>query len=210
MATSLVAQMVKHLPTVLETQVQSLGWEDLLEKGMATHSSILAWKIPWMEEPGRLQPMGSQRVGHDWATSLHYTYHVPTHTHWNVTQPLKQWNNVICSNMDCCRCSVTQLCLTLCDPMDCSMPVFPVPYCLPEFAQTHIHWVDDGPRDDYTKWSKSNQQRQISYNITYLWSLKKWYKWIYLRNKNRFADIENKFMVAIGEGGGRDKLGIWD
>ena len=63
--TSLVAQMVKHLPTMWETQVQSLGWEDLLEKEMATHSSILAWKIPWTEEPGRLQSMGSQRAGHD-------------------------------------------------------------------------------------------------------------------------------------------------
>ena len=62
---SLVAQMVKHLPIMWEIQVQSLGWEDLLEKEMATHSSILAWKIPWMEEPGRLQSMGSQRVGHD-------------------------------------------------------------------------------------------------------------------------------------------------
>ena len=58
---SLVVQMVKHLPTMRET----LGREDLLEKEMATHSSILAWKIPWMEEPGRLQSMGSQRVGHD-------------------------------------------------------------------------------------------------------------------------------------------------
>ena len=57
--------MVKHLPTVRETRVQSLGQEDLLEKAMATHSSILAWKIPWMEESGRLQFMGSQRVGHD-------------------------------------------------------------------------------------------------------------------------------------------------
>ena len=57
--------MVKHLPTMQETWVQSLGREDLLEKEMATHSSILAWKIPWMEEPGGLQFMGSQRVGHD-------------------------------------------------------------------------------------------------------------------------------------------------
>ena len=63
--TSLVAQMVNRLPTMQETQVQSLGWGDSLEKEMATHSSILAWKIPWMEEPGRLQSMGSQRVGHD-------------------------------------------------------------------------------------------------------------------------------------------------
>ena len=57
--------MVKSLPAVQETQVLSLGWEDPLEKEMATHSSILAWKIPWMEEPGRLQSVGSQRVGHD-------------------------------------------------------------------------------------------------------------------------------------------------
>ena len=62
---SLVAQTVKRLPTMRETQVQSLGWEELWEKEMATHSSILAWKIPWTEEPGRLQFLGSQRVGHD-------------------------------------------------------------------------------------------------------------------------------------------------
>ena len=63
--TSLVAQTVKHLPTMQETRVQSLGWEDPLEKEMATHSSTLAWDIPWMEDPGRLQSMGLQRVGHD-------------------------------------------------------------------------------------------------------------------------------------------------
>ena len=57
--------MVKSLSAMQETQVQSLGWEDPLEKEMATHSSILAWKIPWTEEPSRLQSMGSQRVGHD-------------------------------------------------------------------------------------------------------------------------------------------------
>ena len=58
--TSLVAQTVKRLPTMRETWVQSLGWEHVLEKEMANHSSILAWKIPWKEEPGRLQPMGLQ------------------------------------------------------------------------------------------------------------------------------------------------------
>ena len=63
--TSLVAQTVKCLLTMQETQVQSLGWEDLLEKEMATHSSILAWKIPWMKEPGRLQSTGSKRIRHD-------------------------------------------------------------------------------------------------------------------------------------------------
>ena len=57
--------MVKRLPTMRETQVQSLGREDLLERELATHSSTLAWEIPWTEEPGRLQSMGSQRVGHD-------------------------------------------------------------------------------------------------------------------------------------------------
>ena len=62
---SLVAQTVKHLPTMRETQVQPLGQEDPLEKKMATHSSTLAWKIPCTEEPGRLQSMGSQRVRHD-------------------------------------------------------------------------------------------------------------------------------------------------
>ena len=61
---SLVAQMVKNLPALWQTGVQPLGPEDLLEKRMATHSSILAWRIPWTEEPGGLQPMGSQRVRH--------------------------------------------------------------------------------------------------------------------------------------------------
>ena len=60
-----MAQTVKRLPAMRETWVQSLGWEDPLEKEMATHSSILAWKIPWAEEPGGLPSMGSQRVGHD-------------------------------------------------------------------------------------------------------------------------------------------------
>ena len=62
---SLVAQRLKRLPPMQETQVRSLGREDPLEKEMVTHSSILAWRIPWMEKPGRLQSTGSQRVGHD-------------------------------------------------------------------------------------------------------------------------------------------------
>ena len=68
--TSLVAQTVKRLPAVWEPWVWSQGWENPLEKEMATHSSTLAWKIPWTEESGGLQSMESQRVGHDWATSL--------------------------------------------------------------------------------------------------------------------------------------------
>ena len=61
----LVAQMVKNLPAMQETWVRSLGWEDTLSKEMATHSSILAWRIPWTEDSGRLQSMGLQRVRHD-------------------------------------------------------------------------------------------------------------------------------------------------
>ena len=60
-----MAQRVKHLSAMQKIWVRSLGWKDPLEKEMATHSSILAWRIPWMEEPGRLQSTGSQRVGHD-------------------------------------------------------------------------------------------------------------------------------------------------
>ena len=65
---SLVAQLVNNLPAMQETRVPSLGWEDPLEKEMATHSSILAWRIPWTEESGRLQSTGSQRVRHNLAT----------------------------------------------------------------------------------------------------------------------------------------------
>ena len=72
--TSLVAQRVKRLPSMQETWVRSLGGEDPLEKEMATHSSILAWKTSWMEKPGGLQSMESQRVGHDWATSLSLSF----------------------------------------------------------------------------------------------------------------------------------------
>ena len=95
-ATSTV-QMLKCLPTMQETWVRSLGQEDPLEKEKTTHSSTLAWKIPWSEEPGGLQSMGSQRFGHDWATSLHFStgatgyphakhevgpsWHTHTHTH---------------------------------------------------------------------------------------------------------------------------------
>ena len=80
-AMPLVAQTVKRLPTMQETWVQALGRKDPLEKEMATHSSILAWKIPWIEEPSRLQFTGLQRVGHDWATSLSLC-NVPLQPYW--------------------------------------------------------------------------------------------------------------------------------
>ena len=66
---SLMTQMVNNLPIMQETWVQSLVWEDPLEKGIATHSNILVWRISWTEEPGGLQPMGSQRIRHDGATN---------------------------------------------------------------------------------------------------------------------------------------------
>ena len=68
----LVVEMVKNLPAIQENWVQSLGWDDPLEKGMANHSSVLAWRTPWTEEPGGLQSMGSQRVGHNSATNTSF------------------------------------------------------------------------------------------------------------------------------------------
>ena len=80
-----VAQMVKSLPALWEIWVQSLGQEDLLEKGMATHSNILAWKIPWLEEPHGLQSMWLQRVRHDWLTNT-FTFKRKRRDHVNVHQ----------------------------------------------------------------------------------------------------------------------------
>ena len=82
MLEKILAQMVKCLPTKQKTQVQSLGQEDPLEKEMATRSSTLAWKIPWMKDPGRLQSMGSQRVRHDWDTSLSLYFHIAETHRW--------------------------------------------------------------------------------------------------------------------------------
>ena len=106
---SLVAQTVKNLPAMQETQIWSLGQEDPLEKGIATHSSILAWRISWTEEPGRLQFTGSQTVGYDWATNT------VTFSLWCVA----------CKNIKslcCMSVLVAQLCVTLCDPIDYSLP----------------------------------------------------------------------------------------
>ena len=90
LGTSLVAQMVKCLSIMRETWVRSLGQEDPLEKEMAIHSSTIAWKIPWTEEPGRLQSMGSQRVGHDWATSH-------THCQWMLSAKMDRYQTISAS-----------------------------------------------------------------------------------------------------------------
>ena len=132
--------MVKNMPAIWETQVRSLDWEDPLEEGMATHSSILAWRIPWTEEPGGLQSMGSHRVRHDWATN---TFTLQSFTYFtNLTLlisfiSLITWKNLSQSpslqewahqafHEHCQFSSVTQLCPTLCNPMDCSTPRLPV------------------------------------------------------------------------------------
>ena len=85
--------MAKKLPAMGETWVRPLGWEDPLEEGMATHSSILAWEIPWTEEPGGLQSMGSQRAGYDWATK-----HIHTHVYfyWSIVD-LQCCTNLCCT-----------------------------------------------------------------------------------------------------------------
>ena len=115
-----------HLPMqkAQEMWVQFLGLEDPLEEEMATYSSILAWKIPWTEEPGRLQSRGLQRFGQNWETE---------HTH------IINYGHMLFIQFS----SVTQSCLTLCNSMNCSMPGLPVRHQLPEFTQTHVHWVGD-------------------------------------------------------------------
>ena len=94
--TSLVVQMVKNLPAMQETQVQSLGQEDPLEKGMSTYSSSLAWRIPWTEEPGSLQSTGSQRVRHDWATNTFTLVSLSKGLEWLF------WNKAVCFKMGVC------------------------------------------------------------------------------------------------------------
>ena len=131
-----VAQRVKNLPAMQETWVHFLGREYPLEKEMATHSSILAWKIPWTEEPGRLLHTGSQRVGHAWVTD--------THTHTRVKEMSSK--DVFYSAGSYSHCFVVVQLLSgvwLCDPMDCSTAGFSVLHYLQEFAQTHVRLVGD-------------------------------------------------------------------
>ena len=107
---SLVAQLVKNLSAMQETWVQSLVWEDSLENEMATHSSILAWRIPWTEAPGGLQSRGSQRVGHNWATKHSTQYLWPTSScFWSASQSNKQHQHCLLS---CYEFRISYLTLT--------------------------------------------------------------------------------------------------
>ena len=130
----MVAQMVKNPPAMQDTCVWSLDWEDLLEKGMAMHYSILAWKIPWIEEPGRLQSMGS-----------HYE---PLSNIWQCFLKCLKIYMLF-------RHLVTKLCSPLHDPMDCSTPGFPVLHYLPEFVLTHVQRVHDANQPSYPLLSPS-------------------------------------------------------
>ena len=97
---TLVTQMVKNLPSVQEIGVRSLGQEDQLEMGIATHFSILAWRIPWTEEPGGLQSMGLQRVRHDWATNTFIQY-LSWEMSFFLESCLGRWSE---EKMDCKGC----------------------------------------------------------------------------------------------------------
>ena len=145
-------------------QFRLLGWEDPLEEGMATHSSICAWRIPWTKEPGWLQSMGLHGVGHNWG-DLACTYASPISSHPSSTQKQEDLRLVMGRKgtgrlgkenqrllEGCSGCSwptsvqfssVAQSCLTLCDSMNCSMAGLPVHHQLPECTQTHAHRVSD-------------------------------------------------------------------
>ena len=128
--------MIKNLPPMLETWVRCLGQEDPLEKGMATHSSILACRVRWTEETGRLQSMRSQRIRQDWATNT-FTFHFQLN---RIGRP--EWEALKSAKLSSVQfSSVAQSCLTLCDPMNCSTPGLPVHHQLPEFTQTHVQRV---------------------------------------------------------------------
>ena len=225
-----------------ETWAQSLGWEDPLEKGMTIHASILAWRIPWIKEPGRLQSMGLQRAGHNWAAK-HSTWcqevmvpgrMKPGWGGWDksvgrkdVALSTEAWtgwekymgtcvgrnhgsgllsgnwqknesifpgsHNLTVTELGCCsslkiitcttvlkHCpcvqgslqsnswlqpqfsSITQSCPTLCDPMDCSMPGFPVLHYIPELAQIHVHWVGDAIQPSHPLLSPSSLALNLS------------------------------------------------
>ena len=122
--------MVKNLPAVQETQVQSLDWEEPLEKRMTAHSSILAWRIPWIEISDRLQSMGSQSRQKQITPSLFMETEFSTLLFCFIFFP-------------CCCGSFAQSCPALLGPMDCNMPGFPILHYFPKFAQTHVYWFND-------------------------------------------------------------------
>ena len=132
--------MVKRLPTKQETQVQSLGWEDPLEKEMATHSSILAWKIPWTEEPGRLQSVHGVAKSQTRLSNFTFIFMIQVLC---IKEEIRLSTFVLGKKDKYQIRSVAQLCLTLCDPMNRSTPGLPVHHQFQEFTETHVHRVSD-------------------------------------------------------------------
>ena len=126
--------MVKRLPAMQETWVRSLCWEDLLEKEMATHSSILAWRILWMEEHGRLQSMGSQRVGHDWASSLSLSLFIDYMPHKVI---IKHWLNFLCYILYPCNLFVLYVVVYTYSPL----PILPLLPPIPPLVFTSLFYV---------------------------------------------------------------------
>ena len=140
--------MVKNLPALQETWVQSLSQEDTLEKGMATHSRILARRISWTEELGRLHSMGSQRVRHDITNTFTFTGQKWIWVFVVLScSPRFQWSarfwKMRPQFSSVQFISVAQSCPILCDPMNHSTPGLPVHHQLLRFNQTHVHWVSD-------------------------------------------------------------------
>ena len=161
-----------------ETQVWSLDWEDPLEKEEATHSSILAWRIPWTEDPGRLQSMGSQRFRHNWSD-------------WAHTQHL---GSPKCHSVQ--FSSVTQSCPTLCNCMDCSLPGSSVHGI---FQARLLEWVavlfsrgSSQPRD----WT---QVSCIAGRFFTIWATReaKWNLWLSLLSHLAAVSCESYFMAEI-------------
>ena len=135
--------MLQNLPATQETQLRSLGQEDPLEKGMSTHSSILAWRTPFTEDPAGLQSMGLQKL--DMTEQLTHTH---THTYTHTLREAIWCNSLFFSfavSCCCCCCLGFKPCLTLCNPMDCHTPGLPILHYFPEFAQIHVHWVNWHP-----------------------------------------------------------------
>ena len=162
--------MVKNPPAMQETRVWSLGGENPLEEEMATHASILTWRISRTEEPGGLQFIGSQKVGHNWSDSMHALvaqklriclqcrrpgfdlwvrkifWRMATHSNilvWRIPWTEEAGGLQSIGSHPIQFSSVTQSCPTLCDRMDCSTPGFPEQHQILELAQTHVHQVGD-------------------------------------------------------------------
>ena len=146
--------MVKILPAMQDTWVQSLGWEDSLENEIATHSSILAWRIPWIEDPCRLPSTGSQRVRHDWIIST-FSFHTLIWDHFwvNYMLPILLMGRLftVCQFSSVQSLSRVWLFVT---PWIAACQAS-VHHQLPELAQTHVHWVGDAIQPSHTLSSPS-------------------------------------------------------